>query len=131
MSVEHPTTSMLMDHISRYPCSSYVIKINRRIVHVLKQFMGRGCLGFNLRLEVRRIRYGASRDRHGDVVWLYFTAPHSHLYVDVTVTSARTNSNVLAVGAPLPLQRSLAKEAHHSKLDADLRTSASLGTPSV
>jgi hypothetical protein len=27
-------------------------------------------------LEVRRIRIGASRDRHGDVVWLDFAAPH-------------------------------------------------------
>jgi hypothetical protein len=26
--------------------------------------------GWDLRLEVRRIIYGASRDRHGDVVWL-------------------------------------------------------------
>jgi hypothetical protein len=30
--------------------------------------------GRELRLKVRRIRSGASRDRHGDVVWLEFMA---------------------------------------------------------
>jgi hypothetical protein len=51
--------------------------------------------GRYLRLDVRRIRSGASRDRPWDVVWLDFMAPHRHLVVDVTVTSARTNINVL------------------------------------
>jgi hypothetical protein len=32
--------------------------------------------GRDLRLEVRRIRSRAYRDRHGDVVWLDFAAPH-------------------------------------------------------
>jgi hypothetical protein len=32
--------------------------------------------GRDLRLEVGRIRSGASQDRHGDVVWLDFMAPH-------------------------------------------------------
>jgi hypothetical protein len=32
--------------------------------------------GRDLRLKVRRIRSGASRDRHGDVVRLNFMAPH-------------------------------------------------------
>jgi hypothetical protein len=54
--------------------------------------------GRDLRLEVRRIRLGASRDRLGDVVWLYFMAPHRHLVVDVTVTSAHTNTNVPRIG---------------------------------
>jgi hypothetical protein len=36
-----------------------------------------------------------------------------------------------ALGARLPLPCSLALGAHHGKIDADLRTSALLGTPSV
>jgi hypothetical protein len=58
-------------------------------------------------------------------------APHRHLVVDVTVTNARTNTNVPRIGARLPLLGSLALGAHHGKLDADLRTFALLGTPSV
>jgi hypothetical protein len=46
-------------------------------------------------------------------------APHRHLVVDVTVTSARTNTNVHRIGARLPLS---------GKLDADLCTSALLRT---
>jgi hypothetical protein len=82
-------------------------------------------------LEVRRIRSGASRDRHGDAVWLDFMAPHRHLVVGVTVISARTNTNDPRIGARLPLHGSLALGAQHGKLDADLRTCALLGTPSV
>jgi hypothetical protein len=85
----------------------------------------------DLRLEVRRIRSGTSRDRHEDVVCLDFMAPHRHLAVDVTVTSARTNNNIPRKGARLPLPGSLALGAQHGKLDADLRTSALLGTLSV
>jgi hypothetical protein len=33
----------------------------------------------NLRLEVRRIRSGAFRDRHGNVVWLDFAGPYKHI----------------------------------------------------
>jgi hypothetical protein len=54
---------------------------------------------------VIRIRPKASRDRPWDVVWLHFAAPHNCLVVYVTITSARTNSNVLAVGAPLAVLR--------------------------
>jgi hypothetical protein len=77
---------------------------------------------WHLRLEVRRIRSRASRD---------FMAPHRHRVVDVRATSARTNTNVPRIGARLPLPGSLALGAHHGKLDADLRTFALLGTPSV
>jgi hypothetical protein len=56
-------------------------------------------------------------------------APHRHLVVDVTVTSVRTNTNVPRIGARLPLPGSHALGAQHGKLDADLRTSALLGTP--
>jgi hypothetical protein len=88
--------------------------------------------GRDLRLEVRRIRSGASQDRPRDVVWLYFTArPHRNLVVDVTATSARTNTNVPRIGARIPLPGSPALRAQHGKLDADFRTSALLGTPSV
>jgi hypothetical protein len=58
-------------------------------------------------------------------------APHRHLVVDATVTSALTNTNVPRIGARLPLPGSLALGAQHGKLDADLRTFAFLGTPSV
>jgi hypothetical protein len=58
-------------------------------------------------------------------------APHRHLVVDVTVKSARTNTNIPRIGARPPLSGSLALGAQHGKLDADLRTFALLGTPSV
>jgi hypothetical protein len=85
----------------------------------------------DLHLEDHRIRSGASRYRDGDVGWLDFPAPHKHLVVDVTVTSARTNSNVPAVGASLPLLGSLAMGAQQTKLDIDFRTTSSLCTPSI
>jgi hypothetical protein len=55
-------------------------------------------------------------------------APLRHLLVDVTVRSARTNTNVHRIGARLPLHGRLALGAQHGKLDADLRTYALLGT---
>jgi hypothetical protein len=55
----------------------------------------------------------------------------AHLVVDVTVTSARTNTSVPRIGDRLPITGSLALGAQHGKLDADLRTFALLGTPSV
>jgi hypothetical protein len=81
-------------------------------------------------LEVRRIRSGASRDRHEDVVWLAFMAQHRHL-VDGTVTSARTTTHVPHIGACFPLPGSLALGTQRDKLDRDLRTFAWLGMPSV
>jgi hypothetical protein len=71
----------------------------------------RGAKGRDLRLEVRRIRSGASQDRHGDVVWLDFMVPHRHLVIDVTVTSARMNINVPRIDARLPLPGSVASGA--------------------
>jgi hypothetical protein len=96
LSGERSTTAMLMDHIPRCPCSWYVIQLHDRFVHVLEEFMlEAGATKWrDLRLEVRRIWSGASRDRHGDVVWLDFMAPHRNRVVDVTVTSALTNTNV-------------------------------------
>jgi hypothetical protein len=58
-------------------------------------------------------------------------APHRHLVVDVTVRSARTNTNVPRMGVRLPLPGNLALGAQHGKLDADLRTFALLSMPSV
>jgi hypothetical protein len=132
MSGERSTTAMLMDHIPRCPCSLYVIQLNDRIVHVLKEFrLEVGANKWrNLWLEVRRIRSGASRDRPRDVVWLDFKAPHRHL-VDATVTSTRTNTSIPHIGARLPLPGSLVLGAGQGKLDDDLHTSALLGTPSV
>ena len=49
----------------------------------------------------------------------------------MTVTSAHTNTNILRICARLPLPGSLALGAQHGKFNADLRTSALLGTPSV
>jgi hypothetical protein len=63
--------------------------------------------------------------------WLDFMALHRHLVVDVTVTSARTNTNILHIGVRLPLPGNLALGAQQGKLHADLRTSALIGTPSV
>jgi hypothetical protein len=43
------------------------------------------------------------------LVWPYLIlAPHHHIVVDVTVTGARTNYILHAVGAALPLHGSLA-----------------------
>jgi hypothetical protein len=59
-------------------------------------------------------------------------APHRHnLVIDVTATSARTNTNVPRVGARLPLPGTLALGAQHGKLYADLRICALFGMPSV
>jgi hypothetical protein len=87
---------MLMDHIPRCPCSWYVIQLHGRIIHVLEEFMleAGATKGRDLWLVVRRIRSGASRYRPWDVDWLDFMAPRRHLVVGVTVTSARTNTNV-------------------------------------
>jgi hypothetical protein len=74
VSGERSTLAMLMDHIPQCPCSWHGI----RTLHVLAEFMlDAGAIeGRDLRLEVRRIRSRVSRDRHGDVVWLDFMAPH-------------------------------------------------------
>jgi hypothetical protein len=63
------------------------------------------------------------------VIWLDFMAPHRHLVVDVTVTSAWTNTNIPRISARLPLPGSLALGAQHGELDADLRTYAYLLGP--
>jgi hypothetical protein len=115
--------ALLIDHIPRCPCSWYVIQLHGRIVHVLEEFMleAGATNGRDLLLEVRRIRPGASRDRPGDAVWLDFMAPHRHLVVDVTATSAQRNTNVPRIGARLPLPGSLAFGTNHGKLDANPR----------
>jgi hypothetical protein len=87
--------------------------------------------GWDLRLEVRRIWSGASRDRHWNVARLDFMAPHRHLVVVVTATRARTNSSTPQIGARLPIPSSLVLGAQQGKVNADLRTSALLGTRSV
>jgi hypothetical protein len=60
-----------------------------------------------------------------------FAAPHKHMGVDLTVTCARRNSNVPAVGGLLPLYGSLALGVRQVKLDADIRTSSSLDALSI
>jgi hypothetical protein len=123
-----------MEHIPRCPCSWYGIQLHDRIVHVLGEFMLEegATKGRDLRMEVRRNRSGVSRDRPWDVAWLDFWAPHRHVVVDVTVTSARTYSNVPHTGgARHSLSDNLALGAKQDRLDADLHTSALLGTPSV
>jgi hypothetical protein len=112
-------------------CYFRIIIIDVLLTMLEKFMLEAGAIkGRDLRLEVRRFWSGASRDRLGDVVWLNFMAPHIHL-VDVTAISARTNTNVPRLGARLPLPGSLALGGQHGKIDADLRTSALLGTPSV
>jgi hypothetical protein len=58
-------------------------------------------------------------------------APLRHLVVEVTVTSARTDTNIPRIGFRLPLPGSLALGAQHGKLDADICTSALLSSASV
>jgi hypothetical protein len=58
-------------------------------------------------------------------------APRRHLVVDVTITSARAKTNTPHIGIRLPLRCSHTLGALRDKLDADLRTSTLLGTPSV
>jgi hypothetical protein len=103
MPGERSIDAMLMDHIPRCLCSWYVIQQHDRVVHVLEEFMLKtgAAEGRDLRLEVRRNRSGPSRDRRGDVMWLDLMAPHRHIVVDVTFTSARTNTNAPHVGARL------------------------------
>jgi hypothetical protein len=133
MSGQRSTSAMLMDHNPRCPCSWCAIQPHDRVVHVLEELMLKAWAikGRGLRREVRRIRSGASRYRLGDVAWLDFMAPHRHLVVDVTVTSARTNTIVPQIGARLPFPGSNTSEAQQGKLEAGLRTSALLGTPPI
>jgi hypothetical protein len=100
MSGERSTIALLMNHTPMYPCSLHVIQLHDRIVHVLEEFMLEtgATKGRDLRLEVRRIRSGSSRNRHGDVAWLDFMAPHRYLAVDVTIKSVRTNTNFPRIG---------------------------------
>jgi hypothetical protein len=109
MSGERSSDAMLMDHIPMCPCFWYVIQLHDRILHVLEKFMleAGATKGRDLWLEVRRIRSGASRDRHGDVARLDFTAPHRNLVAYVAVISACTNTNVPRIGARLLLFDSL------------------------
>jgi hypothetical protein len=51
---------------------------------------------------------------HGDIVCLDFASPQKQLVVDVTVTSARTNSSVPEEGVPLPLIGCFAVGAPHA-----------------
>jgi hypothetical protein len=110
----------------------YAIHLHDGISNVLEESMleAGATKGRDMRLKVRRIRSEAYRDRLGDVVWLDFTAPHRHL-VDVTVTSARTNTSVPQICVRLPHLGSLTFGAQHGNLDADLRTSTLLGMPFV
>jgi hypothetical protein len=79
VNVGRSTFAMLMDHIPRCPCLLCVIQLHDRVVLVLEEFTleSGATKGRDLREEVRRFWSGASRDRHGDVVWLEFRAPHT------------------------------------------------------
>jgi hypothetical protein len=69
-SGERSTIAMLMDQIPRYLRPWYAIYLHDRVAHVLDEFMleAGAIKGRDVRLEVRRIRSGASRGRPGDVV---------------------------------------------------------------
>jgi hypothetical protein len=58
---------------------AFVLRKHDRIIHLLEELMleAGATKGSDLRLEVRCIRSGASRDQHGDVVWLDLWAPQS------------------------------------------------------
>jgi hypothetical protein len=80
MSGERSTIAVLMNHIPMWMCSWYVIQLRDPAVHVQEEFMleAGGTKARDFRLEVRRIRPGASRDRHEDVAWLVdLRAPHT------------------------------------------------------
>jgi hypothetical protein len=64
-------------------------------------------------------------------IFLRLHVIYKHLVEDVTGANACTNSSAIpAIGAPLPLRSRLVMGVQHAKLDAKLRTSSSLGTPS-
>jgi hypothetical protein len=78
------------------PCSWYAIHLHDRVVQVLEEFIleAGATKGWHLRLEVHRIRLGASRDRPRDEVWLDLMAPHRyHLVVDVTHGHKRSHEH--------------------------------------
>jgi hypothetical protein len=64
MYEERTSISMLTDHILHCSCSHYVIRLHGRIVYVVEEFLAEAgaVKGRDLRLEVRRIWYGASRE---------------------------------------------------------------------
>jgi hypothetical protein len=99
MSGERSTTAMLMDHIPLCQCSWYVGPLHDRVVHVLEEFMleAGATKGRDLRLGVLSFRSGASRDRHGDVVWLDVMAPHRHLFIDMTVIQMLARTSMFLV----------------------------------
>jgi hypothetical protein len=78
-----PHLRCLWTTVPRCPCSWYVIQLHDRIVGMLEEFMLKaGAIeGHDLRMEARRIRSVASRDRSEDVVRLDFMAAHRHLIV--------------------------------------------------
>jgi hypothetical protein len=78
------TYVMIIDHIHRYPCSWHAIMLHDRIAHVVKEVMleAGATKGWELCLEVRRIRSGVSRYQHGGVVRL-------DLCLDTYVSSPR------------------------------------------
>jgi hypothetical protein len=134
MSGDRSTSAMPTDHIPSAHAIGMSFSSTIGLSVCLKSSYLRraeGTKGRNLLLEVRRIRSGTYRDRQGNVGWLDFRAPYRHLVVDATVTSARTNTSVFQIDTRLPLPGSLALGVQQGKLDADLRTSALLGTPSV
>jgi hypothetical protein len=99
MPGERSATSMIMDHIRRCTCFWYVIELHYRIAKVLQEIMleAGATKGRDLRLEVRRIRLEAFRDRPRDVVCLYIMAPHRHLVVYMTYTCARTKKRMFLI----------------------------------
>jgi hypothetical protein len=64
-------------------------------------------------------------------MWLDLAPPRNHRVVDVSITSARANSNAMAVGAMLPLPCSLAMGAQQARLDANICTSSAVGMPFI
>jgi hypothetical protein len=86
-----------------FPCG--VIQLHDRIVHALEDG---DYLGAGLALGGPPYSVGSFSRSSWGYGLLEFMAPHRHLVVDMTITSARTNTNVPRICARLPLPGSLA-----------------------
>jgi hypothetical protein len=71
---------LIMDHIPRCMRRALGMSFSYTIglfTCLKSSCLKRGLLGRDLRLEVRRNRPGASRNRHGYVLWLDLLGPHT------------------------------------------------------
>jgi hypothetical protein len=124
---------ILLDHIPRCPRSRYVTEVHNRLVTVLQDMMQEagGTKNHDLWLELCHVYGARSQARPGDVAWLNFSRPNRHLVVDVTIPSARTNTNLTRSRTHLPVPGALGLAAQQAKFDRDVQASTRTGTPPV